>query len=138
MKDRFSFYLSDEWVKLVQIIMIYFFSQMNKSKSKKITPEIKEPSGLWTMYGLSWVIKPKLITVAFYYNSKSTEILLFVSYLIIGLKGVTKNIQMERKYSFIYHNVYSWSKRGNILKENFEKEVSSRLSPKIKPTNSRE
>ena len=135
MKDRFSFYLSDEWVKLVQIIMIYFFSQMNKSKSKKITPEIKEPSGLWTMYGLTWVIKPKLITVAFYYNSKSTEILLFVSYLIIGLKGVTKNIQMERKYSFIYQNTSPWSKRGSITRETFEKKVSNKLAPKIKPTN---
>ena len=46
---------------------------------------------------------------------------------------------MEIKYSFIYQNVSPWLKRGSILKENFEKEVSSKLSsPKIKPANSRE
>ena len=50
-------------------------------------------------------------------------------YLVIGLKGVTKkNIQMERMYSFIHQ------KKGSILKETFKKEVSNKLTPKIKPT----
>ena len=35
MKDRFSFYLPEERVKLLHNIMIYFSCQMNKNKSKK-------------------------------------------------------------------------------------------------------
>ena len=61
---------------------------------------------------------------AFYYNLKSAEILLLVSYLIIWLKRVTKNIQAEEKQSFIYQNTSSWSKKGSILKETFESQIS--------------
>ena len=42
---------------------------------------------------------------------------------------------MERNCSFIYQNTSPWSKIGSILKETFEKEVSYKLSPKIKPRN---
>ena len=36
MVDEFSFYLPEQRVKLLHNIVIYFFHQMNKSKSKKL------------------------------------------------------------------------------------------------------
>ena len=53
-----------------------------------------------------------------------------MSYLVIGLERVTKNIQMEKRYSL-------YIKTCSILKETFEKEFSNKLARKIKPTNLR-
>ena len=51
-----------------------------------------------------------------------------VSFLTIGLKRVTKIVQIKKKLFF-----YT-SKRSNIFKKTFEKEVSNKLAPKIKPS----
>ena len=50
-----------------------------------------------------------------------------MSYLIIGLKGATKKNRWTDGQKVFFYT----SKRGIILKETFEKEVSNKLAPKI-------
>ena len=79
-----------------------------------------------------------MLSFCVYYNSKIAKKLLVVKYLTIGLTGVTKSILIERRHSFIHQKIKKGGGGGSIWKEIFEKEVSSKLEPKIKPTNSME
>ena len=74
----------------------------------------KKSSRFCTIYGLGWIIKPKLIRVLSFsvcYNSERADRLHLVSNVISGLIGVTKNILMEKRYSFMHQKgVVLWKK----------------------------